>query len=260
MTVKLPTARLLPRRKRAPNAAPMSNARFLDSTSQTLAQIQYRKLHSRIISMELPPGTPISEAELANQEGVSRTPIREAVLRLARERLVEVVPKSGTFVARIPVSALPEAMVARRALECMTAKSAAKNATRSQVLLLQAQIEEQRELGQKTDLQAFHQADEEFHEQIAMVGRLPGLWQLAQQVKQQIDRFRHLTLPEAGRLSMVVKEHSDVVEAIGRKDYNQAYEAMDFHLTGLQQHIEAVVNAHPGYFIHDADLNDLVQI
>ncbi len=250
----------LTRRKRAPNAAPSEQAMFQESSALTLSEIQYRKLRSQILSLELRPGSPISEQELAEQEGISRTPIREAILRLSRERLVEVVPKSGTFVGRIPVSSLPEALIARRALEGRAARAAAQFATKSQVLALHAHIERQRELEELGDMERFHLSDENFHEQIAISGKLPGLWRMIQQIKLQVDRFRRLTLPEPGRMRMVIKEHAVVVAAIERQNPDEAHSGIEAHLAGLQYHIENVVNAHPDHFIHDTNLNDLVHI
>lgn len=247
-------------RKRAQNAAPTSQLRFRSTAAPTLAEIEYQKLRDSIISMELLPGMAISETELAAQSGVSRTPVREAVLRLARENLVEVAPKSGTFVARIPVSVLPEALIARRALEGVTALAAAKNASRSQKLELQVLLERQREFADLGDFEGFHAFDEALHLKIAEIGRLPSLWTMVQQVKLQIDRFRRLTLPEPGRMHMALREHIDVVTAIENNGSEIARQKMDIHLNGLQHHIKNVVDAHPDFFIHDADLNDLVNI
>ncbi|WP_417270726.1 MULTISPECIES: GntR family transcriptional regulator [Alphaproteobacteria] len=247
-------------RKRAQNTAPTGRVRFPLGAAPTLAQSQYQKIRNDIISMALPPGTPISETELAAQSGVSRTPIREAILRLARENLVEVVPKSGTFVARIPVSALPEALIARCALECATARAAAQVASRSQILELHALLERQRELAAQGDMPNFHLADEDFHEHVAVIGGLPGLWTMIQNIKLQVDRFRRLTLPEVGRMTMVIEEHAAVVAAIEARDTASASAAMEHHLTGLQLHVKSVVEAHPDYFIHDTDLNSLLHI
>ncbi|WP_420413680.1 GntR family transcriptional regulator [Roseibium sp.] len=248
------------RRKRAPNAPPTSQIRYPAGGAKTLAQVQYQRMLDRITTMELLPGAPISEPELAAEAGVSRTPVREAIQRLAREGLVEVVPKSGTFVARIPVSALPEAVLARRALEGMTARAAAKLATRSQVLSLRVILEEHKELAATGDRELFHKSDERFHEQLAGVGQLPGLWRLVQQVKLQLDRFRRLTLPEEGRLKLIIDEHTAVVDAIEAGDSDLAVKAIETHLSGLQLHIETVVAAHPDYFIYDCDPSELLKI
>ena len=247
-------------KRRARNAAPSGEARFYGSSVITLSDGVYQRLYSAIVSMDMLPGTPIVEKEIAYEEGISRTPVREAVLRLTKEKLVEVVPKSGTFVARIPLSALPEALIARRALESMIVRSATRCASRSQILELRALLERQREAAERNDMKGFHRADEDFHELLANVGKLPGLWQLVQQVKLQVDRFRRLTLPEAGRMTMVVEEHEAVVAAMEQQDEEKACQKMEAHLSGLQEHFAYVVEAHREYFIHDIDLDDMAQI
>lgn len=247
-------------RKRALNTPPTGSARFHGGTSATLAEVQYERLRAAIVSMEMLPGTAIAEKKIAEDQGISRTPIREAILRLTKEKLVEVVPKSGTFVARIPISALPESLIARRALEGMTARSAARYAQPSQVLQLRALVERMRELSEQGNTREFHHVDEEFHEMIAAAGRLPGLWALVQQVKLQVDRFRQLTLPETGRMAMVGDEHAAIVDAIEQKDEDGACEKLQAHLAGLQLHIAYAVESHPEYFIHDVDLDDIPQI
>ena len=97
------------------------------------------------MSLKRLPGEPISEADLAKSYGFSRTPVREAVRKLADEGLVEIFPQSGTFVSRIPLAALPEAIVIRKALEETSARFAAKRARRSQIIALLAHLERQRE-------------------------------------------------------------------------------------------------------------------
>ncbi len=249
-----------PRKKRSRNTAPSTATRLGRHASASLSDKQYDRLFRAIISMDLVPGTTISEKNIALEQGVSRTPVREAILRLTRENLVEVIAQSGTFVARIPISALPEALIARRGLESMTVRSATSCATRSQVLELYALIDRQREAAESGNINVFHQADEDFHQKIATIGKLPGLWHLVQLAKIQLTRFRHLTLPEEGRMHMVVEEHSSVVHAIEQRDEDRACMAMEIHLSGLQHHFSYWIGIHPEYFIHDIDLRETAQI
>ena len=93
-----------------------AEGRRAESASATI----YRTLREEIVSLARKPGESIVEKEIAQAQSVSRTPVREALLRLAAEGLVDTVAKSGTFVARIPISALPEAIVVRKALEQIT--------------------------------------------------------------------------------------------------------------------------------------------
>ena len=144
---------------------------------------------------------PISEGEIASSYGVSRTPVREAILKLSDEGLVEIFPQSGIIVSRIPIAALPEAIVIRRALEETTARLTAERATPSQILALHSIVERQREADAAGDRDAFHQADELFHATIAEIAGYPGIWKLILQVKVHVDRFRQLTLPQRGRMA-----------------------------------------------------------
>lgn len=257
-----PITKSTPRKRRAPNTAPEARMGLLDRPTTTISDTIYQRLHGQIISLELPPGTPISENAVALNEGVSRTPVREAVLRLSDEKLVEVVPKSGTFVARIPISTLPEALAARRALEAMTVRTATRFATKSQILSLYACLEKYREAIGGDGVRDLHRADEEFHRLIAIIGRLPGLWELVQQVKVQIDRYRCLSLklPEEDRAETVANEHLAIVQAIESGDENLATDAMESHLTGLKHHFSVGIKLYPEYFIHDIDLADFADI
>src|SRR6202022_3606794 len=92
----------------------------------TAASKIYSNLRAELVSMQRRPGEAVSEAEIALSYGVSRTPVREAILRLSDEGLVEIFPQSGIIVSRIPVAALPEAIVIRKALEETTARMAAQ--------------------------------------------------------------------------------------------------------------------------------------
>lgn len=244
------------RRRRSPNAPPAGTAPFAGrARGETIATAVYRRLRQDIISMKLTPGTPVSEKEVALSENVSRTPVREAILRLSKEQLVEVVPKSGTFVARIPLSALPEALVARRALEGVTVRAATKKATPSQIAELRALIQKQEEEARAGNLPGFHRADEGFHAAIARAGGYPGLWDLVQQVKVQVDRYRLLTLPLEGRTELVVREHVAIIEAIEAGDEDGAAARMEEHLCKLQFDIAIFRDLWPDYFVHDLALD-----
>jgi DNA-binding GntR family transcriptional regulator len=244
------------RKRRTPNARPRGLQTFGSSLSVTNAGILHKKLRDEIIAMKLVPGTPINEKDIAQEHGVSRTPVREAILRLADERLVEVIPKSGTYVARIPLSALPEALVVRRALEGVTVRSASRFATASQITGLYALIQRQQEAAELEDLDAFHKADEDYHAGIAAAGGYAGIWDLIQQVKVQVDRYRQLTLPQEGRMPRIIDEHLNVLRAIEAGEGEVAVQHMENHLNKLRSEIAEFRDIQPDYFIYDIELDD----
>jgi DNA-binding GntR family transcriptional regulator len=214
----------------------------------TAASRIHADLRAELVALKRRPGEVVSEAEIALAYGVSRTPVREAILKLSDEGLVEIFPQSGIFVSRIPLSALPEAIIVRKALEATTARLAAGLATTSQILSLQAILQRQREADAADDRDAFHQADEHFHATIADVAGYPGIWTLIQQVKVHVDRFRQLTLPQKGRMTQVIAEHELVLAAIEAHDPGKAGIAMEKHLERLLGDISATQTVNPEYF------------
>lgn len=217
--------------------------------ANTAAHLVYRELRDDIVSMRREPGQPIVEKEIALARGVSRTPVREALLRLADEDLVEIFPQSGTFVARIPVNALPEAILVRTALEQTTARLAAERADAGHIARLRQLMERQRRVEARGERGRFHEADEAFHAAVAEAAGHPGIWRFIEQVKIQVDRYRRLTLPVPGRMRLVLDEHAAVVAAIEARDPAGAAAAMAAHLEGLRASIGDVRDLNPDYFV-----------
>jgi len=240
------------RKKRSPNTPPTGPSRFLDGKSNiTIADHVYYQLHRSIVSLDLKPGSPISEQEIAQAEGVSRTPVREAILRLSKECLVEVVPKSGTYVGRIPLGSLTEALIAKSALERVTIKAAAHSSTPSQVMKLKASLEEQREAANESNYEDFTAASEAFHELIAAIAGYSSIWMMIKQLKVQIDRTCRLILQDAGVMEMTLEEHSLIVEAIEKNDPTIASSRMEEHMELLEKKIVEEWKKFPEYFIQD---------
>jgi GntR family transcriptional regulator, rspAB operon transcriptional repressor len=243
-------------KRRLPSrAAPPSSGRAM-----TVATLIYRELRADIVEMRRPPGEAISEKDIAQKHGVSRTPVREALLRLSNDGLLEIFPQSGTFVSRIPVQQLPEAIVIRRALEEAAARYAAEHATPRDMQNLADNISLQIRAAQAMDIYGFFDADDEFHALLAAASGYPGLWRQVQQVKVQVDRYRRLTLPVPGRMLSVIPEHQAIADAIAVRNGTAAAMAMREHMTFLQSSISALRDLNPDYFAdfpREEDSDDL---
>jgi GntR family transcriptional regulator, rspAB operon transcriptional repressor len=237
------------RAPRAPNRAAPGRPWGGEFRSSGARSVIYAELRAQIISLERRPGDPILESQIASAHGISRTPVREAVLKLADEGLIEIFPQSGTFTARIPLASLPEAIVIRTALEQTSVQHAAQRATRSQTVAISAILERQREAQRAGDRNAFHLADDAFHAAIADASGYPGIWKLVQQVKVHVDRYRRLTLPQKGRMARVVAEHALILAGIKAADPAVAAAAMAAHLDGLAADIPDIQRLNPSYFV-----------
>jgi len=228
--------------------SPAGHKRTGRPRTATAAARIHAELRAELVSLQRKPGEPVLETEIALSYGVSRTPVREAILRLSDEGLVEIFPQSGIFVSRIPLAALPEAIIVRRSLEETTTRMATERASASQILGLHAILERQREADAAGNRDAFHQADEAFHAAIADIAGYPGIWKLILQVKVHVDRFRRLTLPQRGRMAEVIAEHEAVMTAIEAHDPPSAGTAMVRHLERLLADISATQHNNPEFF------------
>lgn len=215
----------------------------------TAASAVYRELHEAIVSMQLKPGNALNEKVLTERFGVSRTPVREALIRLVEDGLVNIYPQSGTFVAPIPISLIPEAVVIRKALEGATVEKAAQCANGDDVGKLDDILARQRFLAERQDMNGFHEADEAFHEAIARIANYSGIWNYLKPVKVQIDRARRMTLPALGRMDHVIGEHTVIRNAIAAHDVEAACKAMRIHLGAVIPDVEQLRDAYPDWFI-----------
>ena len=220
----------------------------VDRRSASAASVIYRDLRADILSLVRRPGDPIGEAEITRAYGVSRTPAREAILRLADEQLIEILPQRGTFVAAIPVDELPDAIALRRVIEEAVAREAALRARAPDLAVLRSELDRQRECEAAGAHEAFHAADERFHALLAAIAGRKRFWLVVLQNKTQVDRFRRLTLPEAGRMGAVVAEHAAIVAALEQGDPEAAAGAMSRHLQALLAVIDALRASHPTMF------------
>jgi DNA-binding GntR family transcriptional regulator len=211
------------------------------------ARIQ-QALRDQIVTMRLKPGTVLSEKELSLTFGVSRTPLREALLRLAEERLVDIFPQMGTFVSRISLPAVRDAMVIRQALERVTAREAAMRAEPADVARLRRIIADQMRFAGKKFFADFHEADEALHQAIADIAGYPNVWRVIKREKAQVDRGRLLMLPQLRRRPIVIDQHQAIVDAIAAANADAAETAMDDHLKDVLPSFVEIQREFPDYF------------
>jgi DNA-binding GntR family transcriptional regulator len=208
----------------------------------------YAALRDGIVRAELEPGQQLSENELAERLGVSRTPIREALVRLRDDRLVEIVPQLGTFVSLISESGVRDAHFIREALECAAVRLAAERATKSDVEMLKGILARQAEVRDAGDHDRWYVLDDEFHAALAGLSGHEIAWAVAQRANGHLNRVRRLSLPQPRYLTEMVAEHELVVEALRRNDPDAAEIALRHHLQMVLSALPAIRAEHPDYF------------
>lgn len=211
----------------------------------------YNVLRRAIISLELVPGEALSEVGLANRYAVSRTPVREALIRLADDGLVDVVPQLGTFVSRISVRDIMEVQFIRETLERASLSHAVARIGRNDGRRLHRILDEQEEAEHTGDLEQWFATDEELHRALVEIGGHPKVWPIVSSAKAHLDRVRMLTLPDPHRLRVLHAHHHAIVEHVIAKRERQADELLRDHLHLVVDMLEDFHRKHPDYFIED---------
>ncbi len=195
-------------------------------------------LRELIIETILLPWQTLSEKDVAACLEVSKTPVREAIIRLAEEGLVAVVPKSRTYVAPINLDRFLEGCFVRLQLESGAARRAATERTLEDVCSLKACLARQEEAVAAEDYATFRHLDEEFHRLIIEAAKLPGIIQVIETAKVEIDRIRSLKQRLNIRATdRVLTQHRAITAAIADKNQAKAEEAMQAHLGGIENKV-----------------------
>lgn len=211
----------------------------------------YAVLRRAIISLELLPGQALSENELAAAHSVSRTPVREALIRLADDGLVEVVPQLGTFVSRISVQDVREVQFIRETLERASLPHAIAALSRPSEKRLRRILAEQDEAEDQQDLMAFFGTDDELHRALLEVGGHPKVWPVVAAAKSHLDRVRMLALPDPGIVEELHTQHCTIIDHVIDKNLKAADATLKDHLRLVVDALEPLEARYPDYFTHE---------
>ena len=207
----------------------------------------HRLLRDKIIRGDMPPGSRISETEIAAAYSVSRQPVREAFIKLAEELLVEVRPQRGTFVSLISVPAVITARFIREAVEADIVRRVAEGADAAALRVLDARMAEQIALPAEAPGEEFMRVDEEFHRALAELAGLAVVADRLEEMKIHMNRVRHISARQFSR-ERLVSQHGDIVEAIRARDPAQADGAMRLHLHEIIVDLPGIVACQGDFF------------
>lgn len=216
--------------------------------SQSTASIVYKGLRQKIINLTLKPGALLVEQKLAEEYGVSRTPVREVLVWLASEGLVEILRNRGAMVAPIRVDAVRTAQFVRESLEVSVALAAAQNMDPFAKLKLSHAIEEQELANAEGNSELFYQADEAMHLEIAQIAGLPLVWGYIEEAKVQMDRVRRLSLSQAQSFDKLIAQHRNILAAIAANDHAEITASLNAHLRQVLPDIDALRTSRPEFF------------
>jgi len=227
-----------------PRTAPAPDAWLVQATvqrDQPLSPQIYRLLRRVIVEGRLKPGAALKEPALAAHLQVSRTPVREAFLRLQQDGLLDLRPQSGTFVAPIDRTRVEEGMIVREALEVRAAAIAAVKISESELTILRRETDRMTDAARSGDNRSFIEADDRFHRALVDASAFSHIGVIIEQVNAQLDRIRYLSANVPERPEASVDEHWQLIDRLANGDADGSANAAQAHLTASWAIIRAIM-------------------
>lgn len=245
----------------APEPASDRTSVALGAVRQTSRRITaagqvYAHLRREIITGRLVPRHQLSEVELANRYGVSRTPIRLALGRLEDDGLVDIYPQYGTFVTPIRPADIYASQFIRQSLECAALPMAIERLDEDDAARLRTLIDVQRQLISQ-DYARFAEADEAMHKILMTIAGHGAAWHAVEDAKLQHDRVRYLSVRNPMKRESVLAEHQAIIEGVIARDPKAAVDALLSHLGKIFATVERSMQEHPEYFDSDEGVSAL---
>lgn len=213
------------------------------------AEQVYEILRDRIIKLDLRPHQVLSRTDLAEEFGVSQTPVREALLKLEVIGLVDVYPQSRTEVSPINAVKIREVQFMRRALETEVCMKLVEVLNDSGAAELTAILNHQEAIiKDDTKMGLFMQLDKNFHSKLFELVGQTNLNELVQEHSVHLDRMRMLQLPLRGKRKSILSEHRKILSAVMSQDKMRVMDAVRDHLTSKSQTMSTLMANFPEYF------------
>lgn len=203
-------------------------------TASSQSAEAYARLKAKIVTLELPPAAPIDENALMEELGLGRTPIREALQRLAYDNLVVIFPRRGTLVADLNLSDLQKVFELRQELEPFAARLAAERATPAQAAEMAELFADADQILQAGDYRQLIAIDHRAHVLLTQAAHNEFLEESLERLYSHVLRLWHVALHKVGRLREAIDEHRAIIAAVQAGDGEAAAAAMRAHVAGFQ--------------------------
>ena len=204
-----------------------------------LREIVYDQLKMQILTGHITPGTRMMEVDLADNMGVSRTPVREAIRKLEKEGLVVIEPRRGAYVSDISVKDMVDTLVVREDMEGLAAFLAAQSISGEEIDELEEITAGYSDAIANGVMEDIIRYDEAFHRRIVELSGNRTLMQLFETVQELALRFRYLYYDDFSRYENMPVEHRNIIDAIKSGDSAKARQVSDNHVKKLKEFVIA---------------------
>lgn len=208
----------------------------------------YNQLRQQIINFDLKPNSKISEQEIANELNVSRTPVREAFLKLSQENLVKIYPQKGTFISEIDLALVEEGRFVREHIERAVVREACNIFGEDQLFALETNITMQKLCLDQGSYHRLFELDDQFHKLLFAGCKKLRTWELISNMNSHFDRLRMLRLAVNPDWKIVVSQHTELFQLISQKQATKAEKLMIEHLNLVNFEKEELKQSYPDFF------------
>jgi len=216
-----------------------------------LGEVVFEYLRTSILNGDLKPGERLMEIQLAEQLGVSRTPVREAIRKLEKEKFVEMIPRKGAYVADLTAKDILDVLEIRMIMEGFASSLAAKRMTKEEIDDLEQTLIDFNEFLEDLDRPGMIEKDNEFHDKIFDATRNNKLIEIVQDLHDQFQRFRLIYFNEFDNFYDLRDWHQKIFDAIKTSDEEAAREYAEAHIREIQKSVVAWKEAQ----INDKEIN-----
>lgn len=214
---------------------------------ETAREYALRVIRENIIMLELEPGSRVSENELAAEMGISRTPVREALIELSKIKIVEIYPQKGSYISLIDYDLVEEAQFMRLTLENAIVEVACQTAKKEQLDELEEILKLQQFYIDNKNREKLMELDNAFHKSLFMIANKMQTYVLLKTMMIYFDRVRTLRMKQENN-QYVADDHRKILEAIREGNAEKGIAAMVEHLTRHKVDKAALEKEHPDYF------------
>jgi DNA-binding GntR family transcriptional regulator len=221
---------------------------YSKKSNETSREFAYRILRDKIVSLEFEPGTYVSESEVAHMLGLSRTPIREALIELSKIDLVQIHSQKGSYISKIDYQIIEESRLIRLLLEIAIAQEACDIITEPDIMALENNIALFRYYAEQKDIDKIMSLDDEFHQMLFTITKKEFLKKVLMNATVHFDRVRRLSLANIDS-SLIVEEHRKIVDALRARDKESVKEAVAKHLSRYKIDADLIREKYTSYVV-----------
>ncbi len=217
-------------------------------TNETNRDYALRVIKENIINLEIEPGRLLGEQQVADQLGLSRTPVHEALLELSKTRIVEIYPQRGSYVSHINMSLVEEAAFMRRTLEIAILEQVCETATEEDLKILEENVNLQKFYLQNPSPTKLLELDDAFHYYLYKICDKTQCYAIIYSMGIHLNRLRSMSLHSVRDLK-IVEDHENIVEAVRARDKERAKTVLTKHLSRYKFDMDELLKAYPDYFV-----------